>query len=173
MKLHIKIFIRICLIIFMLIFKSNVFAQVYSETGLERSNPKQLNFLIGELSKETEKIGLTRDTILLKCKNRFKESGLEPVVSDSTREFLFVGCSVAGKTFTINLQFERIVEYKAGLKKYFMLGTTWFKGWTGTHGGNIDYVLRGLDDLITSFLKDYLKANTTLLKEQKKNNITK
>ena len=164
MKLHIKISIRICLIIFALSFKGNVFAQVYSETGMERSKPKQLNFLVGELSKDAEKIGLTRDTIRTKCESRFKQSGLEPVVSDSAKEFLFVGCSVAGKTFTINLQFERIVEYKAGPKKYFMLGTTWFKGWSGTHGGNIDYVLRGLDDLITSFLNDYIKANPTLVK---------
>jgi hypothetical protein len=154
MKLHIKISIRICLIIFLLSFKGNVFAQVYSETGLERSKPKQLKFLVGELSKDAEKVGLTRDTIRIKCESRFKQSGLEPVVSDSAKEFLFVGCSVAGKTFTINLQFERIVEYKAGPKQYFMLGTTWFKGWSGTHGGNIDYVFRGLDDLIISFLND-------------------
>ena len=168
MKLHIKILIRICLIISTLSFKSNVFTQVYSKTGLERSNPKQLNFLVGELSKETEKIGLTKDTIRIKCESHFKQSGLEPVVSDSAKEFLFVGCSIAGKSFTINLQFERIVEYKAGPKKYFMLGTTWFKGWSGTHGGNLDYILRGLDDLITSFLNDYIKANPTLVKKSDK-----
>ena len=168
MKLHINTFIIICLTVSTLSFKSNVLAQVYSETGLERSNPKQLNFLVGKLSKETEKIGLTRDTIRTKCESRFKQSGLEPVLSDSAQEFLFVGCSVAGKTFTINLQFERIMEYKVGQKKYFMLGTTWFKGWTGTHGGNIDYVLRGLDDLINSFLNDYLKANPTLVKKSDK-----
>jgi hypothetical protein len=158
----VKIF---CLFVFILAFSTNLFPQTYSRIGLEVAYPKKLDYIIGVISTETEKFGLSKDTLKAVCEFNLKTKGIEPVANDSSKEFIFIGCAITGKMFSVNLQFKRIVEYKVGKRKYFMLGTTWSQGWNGTHGGKVDYVLKGINDLLNSFLKDYIEANPSVVKK--------
>ena len=44
-------------------------------------------------------------------------------------------------------------------REFFKAATTWSQGTTGTHGGNAEFIIGGVDALLDEFLNEYLKTN--------------
>jgi hypothetical protein len=106
-------------------------------------------------------IGLTEERIRTRCELRLKQYGLKPVpVSDQIPEFVYIGIHVVGLAYHTWVEFGRPVVFNSGNALYKTSGKTWFRSETGTHGGDAEFIIRGLDSLFDEFLNEYLKANS-------------
>jgi hypothetical protein len=132
-----------------------------SLNGLEATDYKRVKIGIEQLNGAAKIIGLTEDRIRTRCELRLRQYGLEPVpVSDKISEFVYIGIHVVGMAYHTWVDFGRPVVFSAENALYKTSGKTWFRSETGTHGGDAEFILRGLDSLFDEFLKEYLKANS-------------
>ena len=132
-----------------------------SLNGLETSDYKRVKIGIEQLNGAAKIIGLTEERIRTRCELRLRQYGLEPVpVSEQISEFVYIGIHVVGTAFHTWVDFGRPIVFNAGKASYTTSGKTWFRSETGTHGGDPEFILRGLDSLFDEFLNEYLKANS-------------
>jgi len=132
-----------------------------SLNGLETSDYQRLKIGIEPLNEAAKKIGLTEERLRSRYELRLRQYGLEPVSSsDQTFGFVYLGIHVVGKAFHTWVDFGRPVVFNSGKAWYTTSGKTWFRSETGTHGGDSEFILQGLDSLFDEFLKEYLKANS-------------
>ena len=132
-----------------------------SLNGLENSDYKRVKIGIEQLNEAGKKIGLTEERIRTRCELRLRQYGLEPVpVSDQKSEFVYLGIHVVGLAYHTWVEFGRPVVFNSGKNLYTTSGKTWFRSETGTHGGDSEFILRGLDSLLDELLNEYLKANS-------------
>ena len=132
-----------------------------SLNGLETSDYKRVKIGIEQLNGAAKIIGLTEERIRTRCELRLRQYGLEPVpVDDQMPEFVYIGIHVVGTAYHTWVEFGRPVVFNSGKELYKTSGKTWFRSETGTHGGDAEFILRGLDSLFDEFLNEYLKANS-------------
>jgi hypothetical protein len=133
-----------------------------SLNGLEASSWEKLNLTVRLTG--TDKIGLEEERVKTRCESLLKQAGVEPVYSSSQFESLLVSIHIVGEAFAVRLQFLRGVVFpvmpKGQETTYFMLAPTWEVLGAGTHNGDPDHILQGLDQQLTFFLQEYKKANT-------------
>jgi len=132
-----------------------------SLNGLETSDYKKVRIGIEPLNEAAKRIGLSEENIKARYELRLRQYGLEPVSpSDRKSEFVYIGIHVVGTAFHTWVDFGRPVVFNAGKASYTTAGKTWFRSETGTHGGDAEFILQGLDSLFNDFLNEYLKANS-------------
>ena len=132
-----------------------------SLNGLETSGHKRVKIGMEQLNEAAKKLGLTEERIRARCELRLIQYGLEPVsVDDQMPEFVYIGIHIVGRAFHTWVEFGRPVVFNAGKALYKTSGKTWFRSETGTHGGDPEFILQGLDSLFDEFLNEYLKANS-------------
>jgi len=132
-----------------------------SLNGLETSDYKKVRIGIEPLNGAAKIIGLTEEGIRTRYELRLRQYGIEPVsTSDQTPEFVYIGIHVVGTAFHTWVDFGRPVVFNSGKTWYKTSGKTWFRSETGTHGGDAEFILQGLDSLFNEFLNEYLKANS-------------
>lgn len=132
----------------------------WSMSGLEIADYKAVPLSIK--GQGLEIIGLTEGKIRAECELRLRQANLNAKLVTPESTFLpslYVSVHVVGAAFRITVKFDRLVSYKADGQEYETMGTTWEEGLTGTHGGNPEYVIRGLDQGLENFLNEYLKVN--------------
>jgi hypothetical protein len=165
MKSQFKMVMAISILIIILIFQYKGYGQ-YSRTGLEANNPKRLDILIEELTKEAYDIGLTTEKLRTKCELRLRQAGIEPIDSLGSSTYLYLNCNIVGAAYNIFLSLNRRVKFEVGDKTYNKDAcSTWTSGTTGTHGWNGNNLIGELDNLLDLFLNDYLKANPSVVKK--------
>ena len=132
-----------------------------SLNGLDTSDYKKVRIGIEPLNGAAKIIGLTEESIRTRYELLLRQYGLEPVsTSDPKPEFLYLGIHVVGTAFHTWVDFGRPVVFNVGKASYTAPGKTWFRSETGTHGGDPEFILQGLDSLFNEFLNEYLKANS-------------
>lgn len=132
-----------------------------SLNGLETSDYRRVRIGIEPLNEAAKQIGLTEERIRSRYELRLRQYGLEPVsISDQTAGFVYIGIHVVGKAFHTWVDFGRPVVFNTGKGWYTTSGKTWFRSETGTHGGDPEFILQGLDSLFDEFLNEYLKSNS-------------
>jgi len=138
-----------------------ILASKPSLNGLETSGYKRVKIGMEQLNEAAKKIGLTEERIRARCELRLIQYGLEPVsVDDQMPEFVYIGIHIVGMAFHTWVEFGRPVVFNTGKASYKTSGKTWFRSETGTHGGDPEFILQGLDSLFDEFLNEYLKANS-------------
>ena len=70
---------------------------------------------------------------------------------------LYVNVSVVGPAFNVLVLFNK--EVTDPISGEDGAATTWYGGATGTHGGNGQFVLEGVDGQPDKFLLEYLRVN--------------
>lgn len=134
-----------------------------SKTGLEVINPKEIKFVVENLTVEARNIGLTRRMIITKCELKSRQLGIEPITNDkdnlSIRPYLYINIGIGPSAFIINLQFWRTVLFFSGSTKYRIQAITWNKSTGGIHGNNSKFILDQIDELLEEFFNDFFKAN--------------
>jgi len=132
-----------------------------SLNGLETFDYRNVRIGIEPLNEAAKRIGLSEENIKARYELRLRQYGLEPVSpSDRKSEFVYIGIHVVGTAFHTWVDFGRPVVFNAGKASYTTAGKTWFRSETGTHGGDAEFILQGLDSLFNDFLNEYLKANS-------------
>ena len=127
-----------------------------SLNGLEISDHKKVNILISVKTKSHE-IGLTEERIRTKCDLRLRQAGLELAGRES--ESLYVEISILENAFGVRASFNRFVLFNGKGPTYRKLAVTWEATYIGAHGNKEEYVMGALDELLDSFVNEYLKAN--------------
>ena len=135
----------------------------YSKTGLELDG-KDIQILVESLPNDAKKFGVTEDRIKTKCELRLRLVGLNLVdVWRSPPAVLYINVSAVGNAFSIDLYFDRTLNFMVGAKEMFKDNVpTWHEDILGTDNGESDYVIQALDVLLDKFLNDLLKANPSL-----------
>jgi hypothetical protein len=82
------------------------------------------------------------------------------VVDDKSLPYLYVNVKVTGDAFSIDISFKRVVYYQVSGSMYSTYAATWSTGGTGVTGeGGETYIMDSLDQMLDSFLNEYLAAN--------------
>ncbi len=132
-----------------------------SLNGLESSGQKRVKIGMEQLNAAAKNLGLTEERIRARCELRLKQYGLEPIsADDQMAEFVYIGIHIVGRAFHTWVEFGRPVVFNVGKTWYKTSGKTWFRSETGTHGGDPEFILQGLDSLFDEFVNEYLKANS-------------
>lgn len=130
---------------------------IFSLTGLEIGNHKEVYVLVEDLSQSALDIGLTESKIKSRVNVRLRQVGLRPV--DQRAGYLYINISVVGAAFSTNLSFYRVVNFKVEGVEYLAQAIIYRQVTTGTHGRDSEYIISSLDRLLDQFLSDYLDAN--------------
>lgn len=114
-----------------------------------------MNLVIGDLTDDGVKIGLTKDAIEAAAESRLRAARL---YKDGTApSALMVSINVLGSAFSIDIDFVKWVtdmHGKAGPAR------TWNSGSTGTHGpGGKNYIMSSLSQHLDKFILRYLQVN--------------
>lgn len=145
----------------LLIVNLTCFAQNVGE-GLESiSTDKQVYFTldIQGWAKDFESFKVKQEDIVDSC---IKSYGLIPMrdVSQNTAErgCFVVSFLMVGNSTYIETSFVRKVSYKVRGVDYFILGETWRRNIL-IRESTLEMINRGIEDLVNTFLKEYLKQN--------------
>jgi len=133
-----------------------------SGSGLEIDNPKKVQVLIEDLNDDAKEAGLSRSLILAKVNLRLRQNGLTPVNRKKSKQhgYLYVNINVFNNAVSIGVAFLRPVFYSNNqLVRMHTIASTWRTGSTGTFGGDINFILNGLENHIDIFIDAYLNAN--------------
>lgn len=152
----------ILLIIFWvtLIGKNALAEEILKEYKLLKGIEK-VNVVVGELTEDAKKIGLTEERIQTVTELRLRKEGIEVIeILESTSPgiCLYISIGVVGGAFSVSLGLNEAV-YLERMPEVETIAATWHRGLTGTHGNSSDYIVTALSALIDQFLNDYYKAN--------------
>lgn len=134
--------------------------------GLRRDDTSQLHVVVEGLHSDAAAIGLTRERIEDRVLVRLAQVGIDVVPSNQFLEdgaYLYVNVGVLNRAVSLSLEFNRFVTFTANGTEVGISATTWNLGGLATTGapdsGEGDYVMSLVDQLLDSFLADYLRAN--------------
>jgi hypothetical protein len=135
-----------------------------SLNGLEVSDYRKICLKINLQNKDNNRLGLTRESIKTKCELRLRQSGLELVSKrEGTEETLLIGVFASPNSFLLEAEFFRAVLVLFDKETWYLLNSiTWRNAFWGSHGNRPDQkkeIMQSLDELLDSFLNEYLKAN--------------
>ena len=140
-------------------------APVQDVTDFDRfalfNNCESMFLLVETLPDGAADIRLTKERLQVAAESRLR--GARLYTSDRSRPYLYVNVNVAGKAFSTSLRYT---------KKMLDLATdntgeasAWYRGITGTHGKNAEYVVSSLSILLDRFLTEYLRVNESACTE--------
>jgi hypothetical protein len=137
----------------------------FSKNGLEISDYKKVVVLIGPLTKDASKIGLTQERIQRKCELRLRQAGIELVPAGSRPEYVNIDIHIRDvescRTFSIFIELIRPVLFEAKGKRYMKLNaSTWKSETHGVYGNDPEHIFDALDRDLLSFLSKYEEANS-------------
>lgn len=103
----------------------------------------------------SEQIGLAKDSVQAAAESRLRSAQLYEN-SDGT-PFLSIMIRVYRFAFSINVRYhKRVFDYQSGLS----FGTvTWKRDTLGSHGGNSEFILSSVSELLDNFLEEFLRVN--------------
>jgi hypothetical protein len=138
-------------------------------SGLEVSNASSVPVLIGDLTDDVTKLGLSKETIEARVNAVLRNNGLKPVEDTSVTDhnYTISVILVSGSSFLIEASFNRAVTYSDGISERHTHAMTWARlhtgGWnrspTGHDEGAVDSILRKVSELTEQFANEFLKAN--------------
>ena len=106
-------------------------------------------------SQETDDIGLTEEAIKTAARSRLRAARLyDP---DLGAPYLSVQVTVVGSAFGLELGLYKLVNDP--ISGVTGQAATWTISWTGTHGGDGDYILSSVSEGMDHFLDEYLRVN--------------
>ena len=119
---------------------------------------------------DAKTIGLTKERLRTVAELRLRKEGIT-IVDEASREIPIVYVSVIVIGLACNVEL-RIYEW-VGLQRLpspkWILAAIWEDAQIGTHGGDPEFIVSGLNKLFDTFFNDYYKANP---KEKKKDKNT-
>ena len=99
-------------------------------------------------------LGLTEGRVRTLAESRLRAARL---FSDETVTYLLVYVNVAGRAFSLAVEYRKLV-YDAASQE-LGLSTTWSDGATGTHGGGGTFIVQSLSEALDGFVLEYLRVN--------------
>jgi hypothetical protein len=137
------------------------------DSGLEKEIPGTLMLNVIRLKDNARAMGLSEERITYVVVNHLKAHSIYvPETPDDSPIFLFVRIVTLGKTFySIEVGMMRGVMYIELEYAFQSLATTWNISDLGeldpltSQSKNVDRVMDHLDQLLDSFITDYVKAN--------------
>lgn len=128
--------------------------------GIRTRRPKKIEYFIESLDDEAKEIGLIENRIATKIELKIRSIIIELVAESSDQDgWLYVNINVVHISFSIKVEYCRILYYLIGDQHYITTGTTWNNSTTGTHGNNSEYIIQSLGEEIDKFLNEFLKVN--------------
>ncbi len=114
-----------------------------------------ISLYVTPLSQDADDIGLTEESLETAVRSRLRAARLyDP---DSWTPYLFVGVSVIGRAYGLDLAlYKRVNDPISGATGD---AATWAASWTGTHGGNGSFILSNVSEGMDRFLDEYLRVN--------------
>ena len=116
-----------------------------------------VHVIVQESSVYAEKIGLTRELIMLTAEAHLRKA---KIFSKEMKQPFFLGIEidVFRQAFNINLFFGKQVKDSL-FSKRDGVGFTWINGVIGMHDDEIPYILSVLSKLLDGFIVEYFRAN--------------
>ncbi|MCY4383177.1 MAG: hypothetical protein OXE44_08530 [Nitrospinae bacterium] len=140
------------------------------------TNCEPMSLLVGELSKDVLKLGLTKESIKKVAENRLRAARLYS--NKIANSYLRIEVRVSGVAFSIS-----ILLNKAVFDRFYTQGfgyvTTWSNGFLGTHGekwwkthtiGGVKarkYIMSNLTGVVDDFLIEFLRVNDEACRKKK------
>ena len=122
---------------------------------------RPMRLLVEELPADAAEIDLAKASIQVAVESRLRSARLYD--SESTfGPYLYVNVNVVGRAFHTSLEYKKLFHDLAS----DVTGTasTWDISFTGTHGGDSNYILSGISELMDRFLVEYLRVNEAACK---------
>ena len=120
-----------------------------------RTTCASVGLVIGSMSSDAEKIGLTAESVQAAVESRLRSARIYTDVADN--HFLYININVMEKVFNIGLSFNKeLLDLATGLTSS---GSTWRADTLGTHGTGASFILSALSELVDQFLVEYLRVN--------------
>ncbi len=113
-----------------------------------------MDLVVEPLAPVAVEMGLTEESIRNLVESRLRSARLYNPDPDSTFAHLYISVHIVGVTFTISLEYTKLIRIlRSDLK--VTSGTSI----TDTHGRDASYILSGVSELTDDFLLKYLRVN--------------
>lgn len=132
--------------------------------GLKVDDHENITILIEELTVDAQDIGLTRSRLRSRTEIRFRQVGLRPNEDVGDAFHYYINVNVVGPAFNISAKFNRPLFFwgensDGDTRLLRTAGTTYERSILGTHGGNPEYIIGALDQILDDFISKYLQVN--------------
>ena len=102
---------------------------------------------------------LTEERVRGKVELRLRQAGITPEADTEFEPTIVASVFVVGKGYTTRIEMNRLVAFYVNGQQYITEATTYNIAQTGTHGGDGEYIVGGMDALLDAFLNELLKSN--------------
>lgn len=140
-------------------------ADIETGNGVEVVNPRRLEYVVEQVSRDGRNLGITKEHIRQIVEERLRAAGITPVdgeASGTVNPFVYVRVVVGGEGFNIRVEFSRPVVYEVRGELFTSFGVMWSDSITGwSTDGN--YVVGALDRPMGRFIDEFRKANRVQL----------
>lgn len=118
---------------------------------------------IGDLNEDAIKIGLTEKRLRTITELRLRREGITIVSEDMngtlSNPHFYVDVHIIGAAVHFKVEIHEWVELKRLPILQKCPAITWSLGMTGTHSGDPEFIISGLNQIIDRFLNEYYQAN--------------
>ncbi len=133
-------------------------------SGLEVNDYRTIRISVEEVTEDLKEIGVTTERVQTRVELRLRSLNLIPSLNSFSRNgVLSVRVGGVGNAFNVSLKYSRAGSYfvccQAPFTAYRRLVSVWDTGRLGTHGGDLNFVLKALEFALDEFLNEYLAAN--------------
>ena len=119
---------------------------------------KPVRLLVEDLPDAVPAIGLTEDAIMVAVRSRLRAARLYTENRiEAAWSYLYINVNVTGRAFSLKTRYRKMVHDDATGLVY--PATTWNVGMTGTHGGDLNYILSNVAQHADAFIDEYLRVN--------------
>ena len=130
-------------------------------SGLEVNDYRTIRLSIEEVTDNLKEIGVTTERVQTRVELRLRSLDLIPSLNSFSRNgVLGVRVGGVGSAFNVSLKYSRPGSYfvccQAPFTAYRRLVSVWDTGRLGTHGGDLNFVLKALELALDEFLNEYL-----------------
>lgn len=112
-----------------------------------------INLLVEGLSRDAQKIGLTKASLESIAKSRLSAAGVH---DPESIPYLYLNLNVVGRAYGLSIRFRQRIQNKLIGRRF---ATVWQLSGVGTHGGNADHIKNVLRDDLDSFMVEFLTVN--------------
>ena len=113
--------------------------------------------IVGGLSEDATKTGLTKESIQAAGESRLRSARLYIGANTAALQYLYIAVNVVGGGFSVGLEFSKwVFDSLSGEELY---AVTWGADSTGTHGGDSGFLLSAVSQHLDKFLVEYLRVN--------------
>lgn len=150
---------RLLLLVLSVLFALNVYAQ--DEPAYSLDDFQLLTFcqptelIVEDLSQDAAQIGLTKNSIETLVRSRLRAARI--YTENYIGQHLYVNVNVVGPAFNVHLAFSKLL--KDAFTQEVYKAATWYKGSTGTHGRDHQYIKGAISEFTDQFIDEYLRVN--------------